>query len=61
MEPIICPFCGGSNLAEDNEMELELDDEFWSIYHWRCLDCYESFDKIVTAPKREFFEEEHWS
>jgi len=46
-EPIMCPFCGGSDLIEQEQTELETDDEFWVIYHWNCSECGESFDKLV--------------
>jgi len=57
MEPIMCPFCGGGELIEEEESELETDDEYWVIYHWRCIDCGEVFDKVVAEPLSEKFED----
>ncbi len=57
MEPVMCPFCGGSELIEEEESEMETDEEYWVIYHWRCQDCGEGFEKIVARPISESFEE----
>ncbi len=57
MEPIMCPFCGGAELVEQEESEIETDDEYWVIYHWHCSDCGEVFEKIVTRPISEAFED----
>ncbi|HEX9021611.1 MAG TPA: hypothetical protein VF903_10175 [Nitrospirota bacterium] len=50
MEPIMCPFCGGLNLFQDDDYSLEMDFEYWTIHHWDCLDCGQSFDKIEISP-----------
>jgi len=62
MEPIICPYCGGTDIIEGRVREIELNDEYWTVYHWICMDCSESFDKIVATPVTEVYEEEdeHW-
>jgi YgiT-type zinc finger domain-containing protein len=57
MEPIMCPFCGGAELVEQEESEIETDDEYWVIYHWHCSDCGEVFEKIVARPISEAFED----
>jgi uncharacterized Zn finger protein len=57
MEPIMCPFCGGAELIEEEETELETEDEYWVVYHWRCPDCGELFDKVVTQPISEAYED----
>lgn len=56
MEPIMCPFCGGTNLFQEDDYSLELDYEFWTIHHWECLDCAQSFDKIEILPASNSFE-----
>ena len=56
-EPSLCPYCGGGELFEEEETELETDEEYWVIYHWRCADCGDSFDKVVTRPAAEAFED----
>lgn len=62
MEPLMCPFCGGTNIIEVEESKIELDAGYWIIYHWACLDCHETFDKVVATPTGEIYEEdEHWS
>lgn len=53
MEPIMCPFCGGSDLVEEETTDMETEEEFWVIYHWTCLSCNESFDKIVISDIEE--------
>lgn len=61
MEPIMCPFCGGSDLIEEETTDLETEDTYWIIYHWSCLNCNESFDKIVETDieeEEESFEED---
>ena len=30
MEPIMCPFCGGTNLFQEDDYSLELDFEYWT-------------------------------
>ena len=57
MEPIMCPFCGGAELIEEDESELETEDEYWVIYRWTCTDCGESFEKILAKPISEAFED----
>jgi hypothetical protein len=57
MEPIMCPFCGGTNLFQEDDYSLEMDFEFWTIHHWECLDCAQSFDKIEILPASNTFEE----
>ncbi len=49
MDPIMCPFCGGTNLFQEDDYSLELDYEYWTIHHWECLDCAQSFDKIEMS------------
>jgi hypothetical protein len=56
MEPIMCPFCGGTNLFQEDDYSLELDFEYWTIHHWECLDCAQSFDKIEILPASNSFE-----
>jgi hypothetical protein len=56
MEPIMCPFCGGTNLFQEDDYSLELDYEYWTIHHWECLDCAQSFDKIEILPAPNSFE-----
>jgi hypothetical protein len=56
MEPIMCPFCGGTNLFQEDDYSLELDYEYWTIHHWECLDCAQSFDKIEILPASNSFE-----
>jgi len=60
-EPIMCPFCGGTNLFQEDDYGIELDYEYWTIHHWDCLDCSESFDKIEVLPASSSFEESHES
>lgn len=57
MEPIMCPFCGGTNLFQEDDYSLEMDFEYWTIHHWECLDCAQSFDKIDILPTSNTFEE----
>jgi hypothetical protein len=57
MEPVMCPFCGGTNLYQDDDFGLELDEEYWTIHHWECMDCAQSFDKIDILPASNAFEE----
>jgi hypothetical protein len=57
MEPILCPFCGGTNLFQEDDYGLEMDLEYWTIHHWECLDCAQSFDKIEILPTSSTFEE----
>lgn len=55
MEPILCPFCGGTNLFQEDDFGLELDAEYWTVHHWECLECGQSFDKIdVMAMPKNF-------
>ena len=56
MEPIMCPFCGGTNLFQEDDYSIELDFEYWTIHHWECLDCAQSFDKIEILPASNSFE-----
>ena len=57
MEPIMCPFCGGTNLYQDDDYSLEMDFEYWTIHHWECMECAQSFDKIDILPATNTFEE----
>ena len=57
MEPVMCPFCGGTNLYQDDDFGLELDTVYWTIHHWECMDCAQSFDKIDVLPASNTFEE----
>jgi hypothetical protein len=57
MDPIMCPFCGGTNLFQEDDVALEMDFEYWTIHHWSCLDCARSFDKIEILPASNKFEE----
>jgi len=57
MEPIMCPFCGGTSLYQDDDYGLELETEYWTIHHWECMDCAQSFDKIEILPATNTFEE----
>jgi len=62
VEPLICPFCGGTDLIEGEEREIELEGEYWIIFHWSCMHCHETFDKVLTTSLKEAYEEdEHWS
>jgi hypothetical protein len=56
MEPVLCPWCGGANLFQEDDYGLELDSEYWTIHHWECLDCAQSFDKIDVLPATDSFE-----
>lgn len=56
MEPVLCPFCGGANLFKEDDYGLELDDEYWTVHHWECLECGQSFDKIDSMPMPKTFE-----
>jgi len=56
-EPIMCPYCGGTNLFQEDDYGVELDYESWTIHHWVCLDCSQSFDKIEVIPASNSFEE----
>jgi len=56
-EPMMCPFCGGTELIEQEQTELETEDEFWVIYHWDCADCGEGFDKLVIQDAADAFED----
>jgi hypothetical protein len=57
MEPLMCPFCGGTNLFQEDDFSLELDIEYWTVHHWECLECGQSFDKIDILPVTNTFEE----
>jgi len=57
IEPVMCPFCGGGELIEEEESEIETEDEYWVIYHWRCSDCGEAFEKIVSRPLADVYED----
>jgi len=57
MDPIMCPFCGGTNLFQEDDLGLEMDFEYWTVHHWECLDCSQSFDKIEILPASNKFEE----
>lgn len=56
MEPVLCPFCSGTNLFKEDDYGLELDDEYWTVHHWECLECGRSFDKIDSMPMPKAFE-----
>ena len=56
MEPIMCPYCGGTNLYQEDDYSLELDLEYWTVHHWDCMDCGQSFDKIEILPTSDTFE-----
>jgi|GEM_PF-2052809 len=58
-DPALCPFCAGSLLQELEPSELELDDTVWIIYHWQCLECEDTFDKIVETDMFDEFEDEY--
>ncbi len=57
MEPSLCPYCGGTNLFQEDDYGLEMEFEYWTIHHWECLDCAQSFDKIEVMPTSSTFEE----
>ncbi len=57
MDPIMCPFCGGTNLFQEDDFGLEMDYEYWTVHHWECLECAQSFDKIEVLPASNAFEE----
>jgi len=57
MDPIMCPFCGGPHLFQEDDYDLEMDFEYWTVHHWACLDCGQSFDKIEILPASNKFEE----
>jgi hypothetical protein len=58
VDPIMCPFCGGTNLFQEDDFSLEMDFESWTVHHWACLECSQSFDKIeVQQPVPTKFEE----
>jgi len=56
-EPVMCPYCGSADLFEQEQSELELDEDYWVVYHWSCAECGESFDKVVSRPLSEAFED----
>lgn len=56
MEPILCPFCGGTKLFQEDDFGLELDQEYWTVHHWECLECGQSFDKIDVTMMPKTFE-----
>ncbi len=56
MEPIMCPFCGSESLLQDDDYGVELEDEYWTVHHWDCLECTGSFDKIEIAAMPNMFE-----
>ena len=56
-EPLMCPFCGGAELVEEEETELETEEEYWVIYHWRCMDCGDAFDKVIVRSNDDAFED----
>ncbi len=58
MEPILCPYCGGSELIEVEEETLETEEEYWVISNWKCTDCHEHFQRISRTPLSEAFEDE---
>lgn len=56
MEPIMCPFCGSEDLLQDDDYAVELEDEYWTVRHWECLECTGSFDKIDITTMPNMFE-----
>ena len=56
MEPILCPFCGGTDLFQENDYSVELEAEYWTVHHWECMECGQSFDKIEVVPEQGDFE-----
>ncbi len=56
MEPIMCPYCGGTSLYQEEDYSLEMDFEYWTIHHWECMDCTQSFDKIEIVSTANSFE-----
>jgi len=58
-DPIICPFCAGNLLQELEPSALGTDKVLWSVFHWQCLECGETFDKMVEeAYSDDFYENE---
>jgi len=45
------------NLFQEDDLSLEMDFEQWTVHHWECLDCGQSFDKIEIRPESNKFEE----
>lgn len=37
-------------MFKEDDYGLELDDEYWTVHHWECLECGQSFDKIDSMP-----------
>ena len=58
-EPINCPFCSGNLLQELEPTGLELEDTYWTIFHWQCLECSETFDKFVEEGYIDEFESDN--
>jgi len=56
-DPIKCPFCGSAFLQELDPTGLETEDSYWTIFHWQCLECQETFDKLVAEPYGDDFTE----
>ncbi len=56
-EPIACPFCEGTLLQENEPTEIQFDEEIWTIRHWQCLECGETFDKVMIHDEDGFDEE----
>jgi DNA-directed RNA polymerase subunit RPC12/RpoP len=56
MEPIMCPYCGGTSLHQEEDYSLEMDFEYWTIHHWECMECGQSFDKIEVVSTANSFE-----
>ena len=56
MEPVMCPYCGGTSLYQEEDYSLEMDFEYWTIHHWECIDCGQSFDKIEIVSTANTFE-----
>ncbi len=57
-DPIRCPFCGGAFLQELDPTGLETEEAYWTIFHWQCLECEETFDKLIAEPYEDDFEDE---
>ena len=57
-DPIACPFCGGNLLQELEPSELEIEDSLWTIFHWQCLECGETFDKLAEDVALDDFDDD---
>lgn len=51
IEPDFCPFCGTQGTLEERPSSmLEIDDDYWLIFHWSCTTCGEQFDRVELSP-----------